>query len=132
MKKMNSEIYSILPQHHDAHARLINWSRWARPGRHRAAISPMFKYYRPTDVDKGADEVLEASRPLEIDILDAEMIERQICALRPKMRKAIVWFYIKKTTPVKITRLLGCDYGGLRMMIDQARTVLCRTDNFFN
>lgn len=127
MQKNDDRFTKILPHHAAVHERLINWSRWARPGRALAHVSPMFKYYRArlAKVDGTGGEAPLPESKGGIDILDAEVMERRIVRLRACQRIAIVWWYVFRNSPVKIKRRLKMSYDDIEQAIHDGRGALC-------
>jgi hypothetical protein len=75
----------------------------------------MFSGYRSTEVWAAP----EASTP--VDKLDAQKIEKSVCALPFNHKHAIRWWYITPIGPAKTAALLGLTLEGLAMTVIQAR-----------
>jgi hypothetical protein len=97
------------------HERLLNWARWCFSGQVQDC-APMFSGYRSTEVWAAP----EASTP--VDKLDAQRIEKSVCALPYNHKHALRWFYVAPfIRPAKTAHTLGLTLEVLAMTVIQAR-----------
>jgi 3',5'-cyclic AMP phosphodiesterase CpdA len=75
----------------------------------------MFSGYRSTEVWAAP----EASTP--VDKLDAQRIEKSVCALPYNHKHALRWWYIDPIGPAKTAHTLGLTLEGLAMTVIHAR-----------
>lgn len=118
------DFHEVRPEHHEIHARLVNWSRWATRGRGGAATSPMFRQYRSSDY-WAPPEV-----PEPVDSADAVVVEKAVCSLPERNRFAIVWSYVAcyrgmsigqacRALDVPRERLAGLVHAGRAMLVNR-------------
>lgn len=88
-------------------ARLDNWVRWLRSGgAGNGSCGSAEGRYRPKRDDERTLEWRE-----RVDVADAELVERVVCALPHREKKLISgWFYWKKPAPV------CCQHAGLHWL----------------
>ncbi len=114
MRPKTVDFHAIPDSQSAVHERLVNWSRWCFSGQVQDC-APMFSGYRSTEVWAAP----EASSP--VDKLDAQRIEKLVCALPYNHKYAIRWWYIAPIGPAKTAHLLGLTLEGLAMTVIQAR-----------
>ena len=112
---MKYDYHHVSPEHDEIHARLVNWALWADP-RQRSMIAPMFRLYKSKARQWHAPDVKPA-----LDTLDAIKLEQAVRALPPDQREAIRWCYVRRTTPARQIRAIGCTYEGLYHLIQAGR-----------
>jgi hypothetical protein len=115
----NVDFHAIPDSQAAIHERLLNWARWCFSGQAQDC-APMFSGYRSTEVWAAP----EASSP--VDKLDAQRIEKAVCALPYNHKHAIRWWYVMSSAhgrvgPAKTAALLGLTLEGLAMTVIQAR-----------
>jgi hypothetical protein len=119
----NVDFHAIPDSQAAIHERLLNWARWCFSGQAQDC-APMFSGYRSTEVWAAP----EAASP--VDKLDAQRIEKSVCALPYNHKHALRWWYIAPIGPAKTALTLGLTLEGLAMTVIQARDrVLTHTMN---
>ena len=112
---MKYDYHHVAPEHDDIHKRLVNWAIWADP-RQRSMIAPMFRLYKSK-----ARQWHEPSIRPPLDELDAIRLEQAVRSLPPDQCEAIRWCYVRRTTPARQIRAIGCTYEGLYHLIQAGR-----------
>lgn len=105
----------VPPEHYAMHDRLINWATWLDP-RASSQIAPMFRLYKSK-----ARQWHEPSIRPPLDTLDAIKLEQAVRALPMDQCEAIRWCYVRRTTPARQIRAIGCTYEGLYHLIQAGR-----------
>jgi len=105
----------VAPEHYAIHDRLVNWALWVNPGS-RSAMAPMFRLYRSK-----ARQWHEPRLQPAINTQDAQLIEQAVRALSADQRDALRWCYVRKYSPARQCRLIGCTHEGLYDLIQAGR-----------
>jgi DNA-directed RNA polymerase specialized sigma24 family protein len=97
-------------------SRLRNWQRWVsvRPGGWK--VHPMFRQAQSNSRQWHQPEIKD-----EIDILDAQLVEKYVSELPNKQRTAIRWFYVFRNSPVKTAKTLAVNKYELQQLVIEAR-----------
>lgn len=112
---MKYDYHHVSPEHADIHARLVNWALWADP-RTASTVAPMFRLFRSK-----ARQWHQPRLQPALDTLDAIRIEHAVRALPQDQCEAIRWCYVRRTTPARQIRAIGCTYEGLYHLIQAGR-----------
>jgi hypothetical protein len=112
--------YFIVPDNQlGMHERLLNWSRWVRPGV-GSASHPMWRQGRSNSRQWHTPEIRDT-----VNTLDGHKVEKGVSALPEKHRAAIRWAYVTSyQSPTRIRRELGVTADGLLKLIQDARSML--------
>lgn len=117
MKRDAIDFHRLVLGHEAMHARLENWSAWAKSRGH-AKTSPMFRLYRQTEAWG------HETASLAVDSLDAHKVEKGVAALPPKHAFGLRWSYVLKYSPIKACRLNGCTLVELADFVQDGRQML--------
>lgn len=120
MRKQDIDINYVEDKHRDIHARLINWGRWAA-GRPVYQTCPMFRQFYRSNSRQW--HPVEVSAP--VDSLDAAKIEKAVVALPAPHRRAMVWFYVHRSSELQFRKLEGYRLNFLCRVVRDARQMLC-------
>ena len=104
MKRDPIDFHSIEDGHIEIHTRLLNWSRWVRPGRSHW-VSPTWRQGKSNGRQWHLPVVRES-----VDTLDAHRIEKAVAALPAKHRDALRWAYVWGTSSPLVARMNGWPY----------------------
>lgn len=118
MKREPIDFHHVPLEQREIDKRLLNWRRWCH-GSLRIAAAPGFELYRADNYDR---EV--GGQPVNVN--DAILIQSAVRDLPERMRKALQWFYVQPTNPVRRARELGVGSRGLHELVCQARAELIR------
>lgn len=114
-------------KHRAIHERLLNWGRWVTPGR-SSFVSPMFRQYRSNAWQWHAPEYRESC-----DILDGQLVEKEISKLPEPHREALRWCYVHRCAAIHACRALAVSYAGLALLVRDGRQMMCnRLDGGFD
>jgi hypothetical protein len=105
----------VAPEHYAIHDRLLNWALWVNPGS-RSAMAPMFRLYRSKARQWHTPELKPA-----INTQDAQHMEQAVRSLSPDQRDAIRWCYVRKHSPARQCKAIGCTHEGLYHLIQAGR-----------
>ena len=120
MRVQESVDYSYVHDRHQAiHDRLNNWRRWVIVRPHGWQTNPMWRNARTS---RQWDVVPHIA--VQVDTLDAMLIEKAVSALPVKHREAVRWCYVHCGNPLAMARALGVSKQGLADLVDVGRTML--------
>lgn len=105
----------VAPEHYAIHERLVNWALWVDPGSN-SAVAPMFRLYRSKARQWHTPELRPA-----INTQDAQRIEQAVRALSADQRDALRWCYVRKSSPARQCKAIGCTHEGLYHLIQEGR-----------
>lgn len=120
MPAMYVDFNTVDPKHHAIDERARNWAAWCVTNS-RSSVQPCFRLYRS---DEHWDHSQDQQRPLPIDPIDAQKIEKAVSKLPDKHRTAIRWCYIIRSQPIRMCKLLGVSRRGLADLIWESRVML--------
>jgi hypothetical protein len=119
MKRDFIDFFLVEPHQLPMHERLMNWSRWVKPG--------IATYPQPIwalGKSNGRQWHVPVLRET-VDTLDAMKIEKAVGALPSAHRDAIRWAYVFPYVSVtKMRRVLGLTNEGLAKHINDSRIML--------
>lgn len=119
MRPKTVDFHAIPDSQAAIHERLLNWARWCFSGQVQDC-APMFRQYTPNDYDSAQTRFAVEAR-IPVDKLDAQRIEKSVCALPYNHKHALRWWYIAPIGPSKTAHVLGLTLEGLAMTVIQAR-----------
>lgn len=64
---------------------------------------------------------------VQVDTLDAMLIEKAVSAIPEKQRDALRWYYVRGDNPAAMARALAVSKQGLADLVSSARTMLVNT-----
>lgn len=110
--------FLAVPDHQSSiHDRLVNWALWCavRPGRYSC---PTFRWAKPAQHWDAIEP-----RPA-IDGIDAQAMEKGVCALPNLHRAALQWCYVYRFSPAKACRILAVRMDTLGKVVSDGRQML--------
>lgn len=128
MKRDSIDFHEVRAEHVAIDLRLVNWARWASGGRGGAATSPMFRLYRSSD----ARQNYAQETGVMVDRMDAQAIEKAVCALPEKHRDAIRWSYVycyRGASVQRACQALAVNGIGLAELVHDGRQMLVNRRN---
>lgn len=118
MKRDCIDFFAVEEPHLVMHDRLSNWARYVQVrGVHWQA--PIWRLGK----SNGRQWHEPEAKPL-VDTLDGHAIEKAVGLLPIPHRDALRWFYVTKTGPARIRRLLGVNDVGLMRLCKDGRVML--------
>lgn len=118
LMKAKVDFHYVEPEHKSMDDRLCNWALWLQTSK-GGYIHPMWAKARSNAWQWHTPEY----RPT-CDILDAQAMEKAVCALPEKHRKAVQWHYVYKFSPTAMARELGVSLDGLNDLVRVGRQML--------
>jgi hypothetical protein len=85
------DLGAVEPHHYEVHERLRNWGNWSRPGSRGSGMHPMF---RAVAIRGGEDVTYR-----DVDVIDAQAVQRAMPNVAPMQRHALAWCYIYASVP---------------------------------
>ena len=111
--------FHLIPDHQVLmHFRLQNWARSLASPK-GGKVSPTFALYRSTDRYD-----IEPTTSTPVDVPDAIAIAKAVRVLPEKHMRALGWYYVRPSSPVKACRDIGCTIAGLAQLSIDARQML--------
>lgn len=122
MKTRSVDFHHVEEHQRPIDDRLKNWGYWLMP-RQPQLRCPMFSRALSQARQWHPPEYRQTC-----DILDAQLMEKMVCALPEKHRQAIqwayVWNYTHKVSPTAAAKYLGVSLQGLYELIRNGRQML--------
>lgn len=118
LKREPIDFHYIPAEQREIDKRLLNWRRWCH-GSLGLQVAPGFELYRPDNYERPVSTT-------ETDVKDAIVIQAAVRELPERQRKAIQWFYVQPTNPVRRARELRVGTKGLYELVCEARCELVR------
>lgn len=112
------DFHHVEDHQRDMDKRLQNWARWVKP-RAPSWVSPMFRQARSNAWQWHAPEHRETC-----DILDAQVMEKEVCKLPAKQRDAVRWHYVFPCEPFRMCKALGVTEQALYGLVRDGRQML--------
>jgi len=109
----------VAPQHEAIHARLENWKRWVSVRPHGWQTHPMWRNSRTSKQWEASPHI-----GVQLNTLDAVLVEKAVSQLPEKHRAAIRWSYVHAGNPLAMARTLAVSKQGLADLVDSGRTML--------
>jgi hypothetical protein len=100
------------------HARLQNWARYVL-GRGTGWQSPIWKLGKPNGRQWHQPEYRDP-----VNTLDGHAIEKAVGLLPHDHREALRWYYVHRSSPNRIRRVLGVTNDGLMRLVVDGRQML--------
>lgn len=119
MRREDPDYFKVEPQHRGIHHRLENWSRWVTVTRFRSKQHPMWAKTMSNARQWHAPEIRD-----DVDLLDAQRIEKAVAMLPQKERDALRWAYVFRYGELRARKELGVTKQGLMELLHRGRQFL--------
>lgn len=121
--KRDAVDFQVIPLHQDKmHLRLDNWARWCEgPCRYDVAVG--FGLFRSDEFTDKEDRLETEIRP-PVNVLDAHKMQKGVSELPEKHRKAVQWYYVVRSAPIRACRQIACTPAMLVELVDDGRQML--------
>ena len=109
----------VPPEQETVHRRLENWAQWVRVRPPRGAVHPMWH-----QVLSSRQWDTHPQIRTEVDLADAQRLERAVVGLPDKQRSALRWYYVRRAGPAAAALSLSVTTAELSDLVKAGRAAV--------